>query len=69
MKRFFVATLVGFTIVAAASTSASAFKCLAQGSNRVQTWGYGVIFERAQGFAMRHCRAAGGIDCHIVSCR
>ncbi len=69
MKRFFVATLVGLTIVAAVSTSASAFQCLARSSNGVSTWGYGLIFERAQHFAVRHCRVAGGIECHIAFCR
>jgi hypothetical protein len=69
MKHFVVASLVGLTIVATLSTSASAFKCLARSSNGVSTWGYGLIFERAQGFAIRHCRVAGGIDCHIAVCR
>ena len=69
MKRFFLATLVGLAFVAAASTSASAFQCLARGSNGVSTWGSGLIFERAQHFALRHCRAAGGIACQIVHCR
>ena len=69
MKRFFVATFVGLTMVATVSTSASAFKCLARSSNGVSTWGYGLIFERAQHFAVRHCRVAGGIECHIAFCR
>ena len=69
MKHFVVASLVGLTMVAMLSTSASAFKCLARSSNGVSTWGYGLIFERAQGFAIRHCRVAGGIDCHIAVCR
>jgi hypothetical protein len=69
MKRFFVATLVGLTIVAAISTSASAFQCLARSSNGVATWGYGIFFSRASHFAVRHCRVAGGIDCHIAFCR
>ena len=69
MKHFVVASLVGLTMVATLSTSASAFKCLARSSNGVSTWGYGLIFERAQGFAIRHCRVAGGIDCHIAVCR
>lgn len=69
MKHFVVASLVGLTMVATLSTSASAFKCLARSSNGVSTWGYGLIFERAQGFAIRHCRVAGGIDCHIAFCR
>jgi len=69
MKRLFVATLVGLTIVATVSTSASAFQCLARSSNGVATWGYGIFFSRASHFAVRHCRVAGGIDCHIAFCR
>jgi hypothetical protein len=69
MKRFFVAALVGLAIVATVSTSASAFRCLARGSNGVSTWGYGIFFSRASHFAVRHCRVAGGIDCHVVYCR
>jgi hypothetical protein len=69
MKRFFVTTLVGLTIVATVSTSASAFQCLARSSNGVSTWGYGIFFNRAQGFAVRHCRVAGGINCYIAFCR
>ena len=69
MKRFFLATVVGLTVVAGVSTSASAFQCLARGANGVSTWGAGLFFERAQHFALRHCRAAGGIACHIVHCR
>ena len=41
-------------------TSASAFKCLAQSSNGVNTWGYGIFFRNAAGYAVRHCRVAGG---------
>ena len=66
MKRFIAGAILGLTVVATVSTSASAFQCLARSSNGVQTWGYGLIFERAQGFAIRHCRVAGGIDCHIA---
>jgi hypothetical protein len=69
MKRFFVATFVGLTIVATVSTSASAFQCLARSTNGVSTWGYGLIAERAQAFAVRDCRTAGGIGCHIAFCR
>jgi hypothetical protein len=69
MKHFFAATLVGLTIVAAVSTSASAFQCLARSSNGVSTWGYGIFFSRASHFAVRHCRVAGGIGCHVVLCR
>ena len=69
MKRFIIATLVGLTVAASLSTSASAFKCLAQSSNGVNTWGYGIFFRNASGYAVRHCRVAGGIDCHIAYCR
>jgi hypothetical protein len=69
MKRFIVAAVVGMTIAASFSTSASAFKCLARSSNGVHTWGYGLIFEKASGFAIRHCRVAGGINCQIAFCR
>jgi hypothetical protein len=69
MRRFFIAGLVGLTIAATFSTSASAFRCLARGQNGVSTWGYGIFFSRAQKFALRHCRTAGGVDCHIVYCR
>ena len=69
MNRFVVAALVGLTLVAMVPTSASAFRCLARGTNGVSTWGYGLFASRAQRFAVRHCRTAGGIDCRIVYCR
>jgi hypothetical protein len=69
MKRLVVAILLGLTVVATVSTSASAFRCLARSSNGVNTWGYGLFASRAQRFAVRHCRTAGGIDCHVVYCR
>jgi hypothetical protein len=69
MNRFVTAILIGFTIVATVSTSASAFQCLARSSNGVAVWGYGIFFSRATHFALRHCRVAGGINCHIASCR
>ena len=61
MKRLLVAAFVGLV--------ASAFRCLARSSNGVSTWGYGLIFHRAAKFAVRHCRVAGGVDCHIAFCR
>jgi hypothetical protein len=67
MKRFIVATLVGLTIAVSLSTSASAFRCLARSSNGVNTWGYGIFFSRAAHFAVRHCRVAGGVDCHVAT--
>jgi hypothetical protein len=69
MSRFLAAALVGVTIVAAASTSASAFQCLARSSNGISTWGYGIFFHNASRYAVRHCRVAGGVDCHIAFCR
>jgi hypothetical protein len=69
MKRYILATLVGLAVAGTLSSSASAFQCLARSSNGVNTWGYGLVFERASAFAIRHCRVAGGIDCHIAFCR
>jgi hypothetical protein len=69
MKRYIVAALVGLTIAASFSTSASAFRCLATSSNGVNTWGYGIFFSRAARFAVRHCRVAGGVDCRVAYCR
>ena len=69
MKGLVAATLVGLTLLAAVPTSASAFQCLARSSNGVAVWGYGIFFSRATHFAIRHCRVAGGVDCHIAFCR
>ena len=69
MRRLVVVIFVGLAIVATVSTPASAFRCLARSSNGVSTWGYGIFFSRAQHFALRHCRTAGGINCHIAFCR
>jgi hypothetical protein len=69
MKRYIVAALIGLTIAASFSTSASAFRCLATSSNGVNTWGYGIFFRRAAHFAVRHYRVAGGVDCRIAYCR
>jgi hypothetical protein len=69
MKGLVAATLVGLTVLAVVPTSASAFQCLARGSNGVAVWGYGVFFSRATYFALRHCRVAGGVNCHIAFCR
>ena len=48
MKGLIAAAILGLTVVATVSTSASAFQCLARGTNGVSTWGYGLIAERAQ---------------------
>jgi hypothetical protein len=69
MKGLVAATLVGLTVLAAVPTSAAAFQCLARSSNGVAVWGYGIFFSRATHFAIRHCRVAGGVDCHIAFCR
>jgi hypothetical protein len=69
MNRFVAAALIGLTIVATVSTSASAFQCLARSSNGVAVWGYGIFFGRATHFALRHCRVAGGMNYHIAFCR
>jgi len=69
MNRFVVATLVALTMVATFSTSASAFKCVAVGTNGVSASGRGLWQERAMRFALRHCRIAGGVDCKIQACR
>jgi hypothetical protein len=73
MSRFLVAALVGLTIVATVSTSASAFHCVARSTNGASGWGNRIIFERAQAVALRSCAAAGGNAggnmCRIVSCR
>jgi hypothetical protein len=69
MNRFVAAALLGLTLVASVSTSASAFKCLAHSTNGVNTWGYGIFFSNAAGYAIRHCRVAGGVGCHIAYCR
>jgi hypothetical protein len=69
MTRFIVAAILGLTVVASVSTSASAFACVARGTNGVSATGYGLIHDRAQLFALRHCRSAGGIGCQIVHCK
>jgi hypothetical protein len=73
MSRFFAAALVGLTIVAALSTSASAFQCFARSTNGAVGSGSGIFLERAQAFAMRRCmRHGGGLMggvCHIDFCR
>jgi hypothetical protein len=69
MNRFVLAALVALTTVAMFPTSASAFKCVAAGTNGISAAGYGVFQERAMRFALRHCRVAGGINCQIRACR
>jgi len=73
MSRFFLAALIGMTIAATASTSASAYHCLARSPNGASGWAFGVFLGRAQGIAMRRCIIAGGnlngAFCHIAYCR
>jgi hypothetical protein len=68
-KRLIVTALIGFTLAASLSTSASAFQCLAQSTNGVSIWGYGIFFRNAAHYAVRHCRVAGGVGCRVVTCR
>ena len=60
MSRFFVAALIGITIAATASTSASAYHCLARSPNGASGAAFGVLLVRAQNIAMRRCIFAGG---------
>ncbi len=73
MSRFFVAALVGLTIVSAVSTSASAFTCVARSTNGASGWASRILLVRAQAVAMRACIVAGGNlggnFCHIAYCR
>jgi len=69
MIRLFVASFVGLTVVAAISTGASAHQCVARSVNGAAGWGSGITYERAQKFALRHCRPAGGDACHIIYCK
>jgi hypothetical protein len=73
MRRFLAAALVGLTIAATFSTSASAFHCVARSSNGASGWANRIILERAQAVAMRTCIVAGGNlhghFCHIAYCR
>jgi hypothetical protein len=62
MSRFLIAMFVGVTIAAAASTSASAWHCLASSPNGAAGTAFGVILERAQSISMRRCIHRGGGD-------
>ena len=55
MSRFLIAMFVGATIAAAASTSASAWHCLASSPNGAAGTAFGVILERAQSISLRRC--------------
>jgi hypothetical protein len=70
VKRFFVAVIIGSAIAAAASTSASAYHCLARAPNGASGTAFGVFLSRAQSIAMRPCiHRGGGAGCQIVWCR
>ena len=70
MRRFFVAVIIGSAIAAAASTSASAWHCLASSPNGAAGTAFGVILERAQSISMRRCiHRGGGAGCQIAWCR
>ena len=58
MSRFLIAMFIGATIAAAASTSASAWHCLAKSPNGAAGTAFGVILERAQAISLRRCIAA-----------
>jgi hypothetical protein len=72
MRLFFAATLAGLTMFATLS-SASAWQCMARSTNGAVGLGSGIILERAKGFALRRCIAAGGnipgYACSIAYCR
>ena len=70
MSRFLIAMFVGATIAAAASTSASAWHCLARSPNGATGTAFGVILERAQSISLRRCiHRGGGAACTIAWCR
>jgi hypothetical protein len=70
MSRFLVTMFVGATIAAAASTSASAWHCLASSHNGAAGTAFGVILERAQSISLRRCiNRGGGAGCQIAWCR
>ena len=67
MSRFLVAVFVGTIIAAAASTSASAWHCLAKSPNGAAGTAFGVILERAQSISLRRCiHRGGGTGCTIA---
>ncbi len=74
MSRFFVAALVGSMIASAATTSASAFHCVARSPNGAVGSASGLLIpERARAIALRRCILAGGnlhgFFCHIAYCQ
>ena len=70
MSRFLMAMFVGATIAAAASTSASAWQCVASSPHGAAGTAFGVILERAQSISMRRCiHRGGGAGSQITWCR
>jgi len=70
MSRFLIALLVGATITAGVSTSASAWHCLARAPNGASGKAFGIILGRAQSIALRRCiHRGGGAGCTIAWCR
>jgi hypothetical protein len=70
MSRFLIAMFVGTIIAAAASTSASAWHCLARAPNGASGTAFGIILERAQSISLRRCiHRGGGAGCQIAWCR
>jgi hypothetical protein len=70
MSRFLITMFVGAIIVAAVSTPASAYHCLARSPNGVSATAFGVILERAQSISLRRCiNRGGGTGCKIEWCR
>jgi hypothetical protein len=73
MKFALTTATVGLIIVAALSTPASAWQCMARSTNGAVGLGSGIILERAQKFAIQKCMVAGGnapgYACSIRYCR
>jgi len=70
MRPFLIALFVGATITATASTSASAWHCLARAPNGASGKAFGIILGRAQSIALRRCiHHGGGAGCTIAWCR
>jgi len=73
MSRLFAAVLVGLTIVATVSTSASAFHCVATSTNGKAGWADRITLVRARAVAIRACIIAGGNlgghYCRITFCQ
>jgi hypothetical protein len=60
MKFALATAIIGLTVLATLSTTASAWQCMARSTNGAVGLGSGMILERAQKFAIQRCIAAGG---------